>query len=265
MKLLIVNDEKLTTDTLKEKIPWEQYGINEVFIAYDAQHSRKIIKNESIDIMLCDIEMPVENGLSLLRWVRENGYDLACVFLTCYSEFAYAQEAIILGCENYIVLPTSYEIIGQTVADTVNHLQKNREKGLYAEYGKLMIKKQEEIKSQEDEKKGALTKKEITERVVGAIGRNLSNEELSVEMLGNTLNFHPVYLNRIFKEEKGMPISQYIIAERMCLASSLLRISSHSNVEIAEIVGYKNYTSFYNMFLRYFGVSPTEYRKKTEM
>ena len=37
MKLLIVNDEILTAETMKEEIPWKQYGIDEVYTAYDAE------------------------------------------------------------------------------------------------------------------------------------------------------------------------------------------------------------------------------------
>ena len=50
-----------------------------------------------VDILLCDIEMPGENGLGLLRWVREQEKEIECIFLTCHAKFAYAQEAIILG------------------------------------------------------------------------------------------------------------------------------------------------------------------------
>lgn len=36
MKLLIVNDEKLTAETMKRDIAWENYGISQVYTAYDA-------------------------------------------------------------------------------------------------------------------------------------------------------------------------------------------------------------------------------------
>ena len=41
--------------------------------------------------MLCDIEMPGENGLSLLRWARNRGMDFICVFLTSHADFLYAK------------------------------------------------------------------------------------------------------------------------------------------------------------------------------
>ena len=107
MKLLIVNDEILTAETMKEEIPWKQYGIDEVYTAYDAEAGKERIQEYDPDIMLCDIEMPGENGLALLRWVRENRKEMECVFLTCHASFAYAREAISLGCQDYILIPAN--------------------------------------------------------------------------------------------------------------------------------------------------------------
>ena len=79
--------------------------------------------------MLCDIEMPGENGLALLRWVRENKKDIECVFLTCHASFAYAREAICLGCQDYILIPAKYEEIGEVIQRVVQRLTKTRGSG----------------------------------------------------------------------------------------------------------------------------------------
>ena len=71
MNLLIVNDEQLTAETMKKDMDWASYGISEVYTAYDTEAARACIAEHPVDILLCDIEMPRENGLGLLRWVRE--------------------------------------------------------------------------------------------------------------------------------------------------------------------------------------------------
>ena len=43
MTLLIVNDEELTADTMRDTIDWKQYGIDDVFVAYQAEEARKIL------------------------------------------------------------------------------------------------------------------------------------------------------------------------------------------------------------------------------
>ena len=114
MTLLIVNDEELTADTMRDTIDWKQYGIDDVFVAYQAEEARKILLAEQIDILLCDIEMPGENGLSLLKWVRTTEMPVECLFLTCHASFDYAKQAIGLNCKEYILLPAKYEDIGRT-------------------------------------------------------------------------------------------------------------------------------------------------------
>ena len=139
MRLLMVNDEVLTAETMKEEIPWEQYGIEQVYTAYDVEAGKECIRNNPVDIMLCDIEMPGENGLALLRWVRENKKDIECVFLTCHASFAYAREAICLGCQDYILIPAKYEEIGEVIQRVVQRPTKTREAARYQEDGNYKI------------------------------------------------------------------------------------------------------------------------------
>ena len=115
MNLLIVNDEQLTAETMKKDMDWASYGISEVYTAYDTEAARACIAEHPVDILLCDIEMPGENGLGLLRWVREQEKEIECIFLTCHAKFAYAQEAISLGCQDYILIPARYEDIGEKI------------------------------------------------------------------------------------------------------------------------------------------------------
>ena len=79
MNLLIVNDEQLTAETMKKDMDWASYGISEVYTAYDTEAARACIAEHPVDILLCDIEMPGENGLGLLRWVREQEKEIECI------------------------------------------------------------------------------------------------------------------------------------------------------------------------------------------
>lgn len=126
MNLLIVNDEQLTAETMKKDMDWASYGISEVYTAYDTEAARACIAEHPVDILLCDIEMPGENGLGLLRWVREQEKEIECIFLTCHAKFAYAQEAIILGCQDYILIPARYEDIGEKIRKVVDRIRGKR-------------------------------------------------------------------------------------------------------------------------------------------
>lgn len=126
MNVLVVDDQKEVVAGLLEGLHWKGLAIDSVYPAYSAQEARTVFSNYSIDILLCDIEMPQENGLSLLRWVVEYYPQTECIFLTSHAEFVYAQEAISLGSFDYILQPARYEEIESSIRRVQLKLLKSR-------------------------------------------------------------------------------------------------------------------------------------------
>lgn len=71
MNLLIVDDEIVTTQVLEQQLDRNLLSIDQIYVAYNAAMARKILKEKTVDLVICDIEMPQENGIHLLEWVRE--------------------------------------------------------------------------------------------------------------------------------------------------------------------------------------------------
>lgn len=256
MTLLIVNDAVLEATTMQKDIQWEQYGINEVYTAFCVDDARKIITSQKIDILLCDIEMPGENGLALIRWINDTGYDIDCILLTCHADFAYAQEAVSLNCQEYLLLPAKYSEIGESVLKT----RKRREQRIHEK--QLQIYGQKWLENKNDSVQEQITKKssrEIIEDCTGFILKNISNADLSVSVLAEHFFLNPIYLNRIFKKEKGINISQWIIQERMKLAAHLLELPGAVAINVALEVGYPNYPYFSTTFKKYYHCTPSQY------
>ena len=105
MTLLIVDDELYLVRGLMNSIRWEEYGIDRVVPAYTAEQAMKVYEQEPVDILLADVEMPRENGLSLIRRVVEAGYDSVNILLTGHAEFNYAKEALQLKVFEYLLKP----------------------------------------------------------------------------------------------------------------------------------------------------------------
>lgn len=119
MNLLIVDDQKDVVNGLLGGLSFNEIGIDNAYGAFSAASAREIVENIKIDIVLCDIEMPVENGLSFIRWVREKNYKCECIFLTSHAEFDYAKEAVSLESFEYILQPARYEVIEETLRRAV--------------------------------------------------------------------------------------------------------------------------------------------------
>ena len=108
MNALLVDDDRFVVAALEKKINWEQLTITEVLTAFNIRQAQKIIEKNSIDICVCDIEMPGGSGLDLLSWVRESGKEIQFIFLTSYADFDYAKKAIELSSIDYQLKPIDF-------------------------------------------------------------------------------------------------------------------------------------------------------------
>lgn len=139
MTVLIVDDQINIISGLISGLDWAALDVTSIHTANSAIQAKKILEKEHIDILLCDIEMPGENGLSLLRWARNRGMDFVCVFLTAHADFLYAKEAIQLGCFDYILQPARYDEIQAAIEKAKNRaitMDADKELKQYGSYAK---------------------------------------------------------------------------------------------------------------------------------
>lgn len=148
MKLLIVDDQKAVVDGLLNLIDWNSIEIDMAIGANSAAEARRVMAEHEIDIMLCDIEMPVENGLSLVSWMREQKMDTKCIFLTAHAEFTYAQKSVGLGAFDYVVQPAPYTQIKEAVARAVDSLRGDERRHI----SRLEPIKEVQMKQEEEKK-----------------------------------------------------------------------------------------------------------------
>ena len=102
---------------------------------------------------------------------------------------------------------------------------------------------------------------ELVKKVLMYIRQNY-DKDVSNSSIAEHFNYHEFYLNRIFKKSTGRTIHQALIAERIRVASSLLRGTELSVEEIASEVGFSNRSQFCTAFKKQTEVTPTEYRKR---
>ena len=96
------------------------------------------------------------------------------------------------------------------------------------------------------------------------IDKNLGNEELSLRWLAGSILYTNVdYLGKLFKKEVGENFSHYVMKKRMEMAKSLIIGGEKDKIyEVAEKVGYGTNSQYFSqVFKRYTGVSPLEYKE----
>lgn len=116
MNLLIVDDQQNVLIALTSSIEWNKYGIDSVYTASSVLTAKKIIETKDVHILMSDIEMPVENGISLIQWIRSKTLPIECILLTSHADFIYAKQAISLGVLDYVLQPATNEDIIRSVS-----------------------------------------------------------------------------------------------------------------------------------------------------
>ena len=105
MKALVVDDDRNTVEVILKSVHWKTLGIEETFYAYEIAGAKKILSMEKVDIVICDIEMPMGSGIDLIIWARENEIRSEFLFLTCHESFEFASYAIQYQAAAYLIKP----------------------------------------------------------------------------------------------------------------------------------------------------------------
>ena len=134
MKLLIVDDEVITTRVLEERIDRKYLDLDEIYTAYNVDMAKEILKKEKVEIILCDIEMPRGNGLELLEWVREQQEETEFLFLTSHEKFEYAFGAVKYGAASYLLKPIDIAEINRAIFTVVEKIRRKKKISDIEEY-----------------------------------------------------------------------------------------------------------------------------------
>lgn len=106
LRVLLVDDEPFILKGLMVLIDWKQEGFEIVGTASNGEEALTFLKENSVDLVIADIKMPVMTGLELLQKIREEEItDAYFVIVSGYADFSYAQKALQYKCTNYILKP----------------------------------------------------------------------------------------------------------------------------------------------------------------
>ncbi len=126
MTILLVDDEYYLIQGLMNSTDWSLLGIDRVLCAYSAAQAMKVFSENSVDILLTDVEMPRVSGLQLIRDAAAAGYDFISILLTGHSNFNYAKEAISLKVLDYLLKPVETAELEAAVKKAVSLISSQR-------------------------------------------------------------------------------------------------------------------------------------------
>lgn len=246
-KLLIVDDEVEVRRGISDYFPWHEIGFEIVSQADNGKEALAYIVNHPVDIVLCDIRMPIMTGLALAEELRKLNLPVKVVFLSAHRDFEYAQKALEYGVKNYIVKPVKY-------AELVNVFSQIREE-LDREYA---IPHKEENQSAQYPDAPITFHEKIIHIVKSYIKKNY--RDVTLEQAAKLAHMNPYYFSKYFKGKTGQNFYDYVIEVRMKKAAELLEDINYKTYDVSEQVGYTNPKNFSRVFRSYYNQTPTQFR-----
>lgn len=139
-KVLLVDDEERVTQGMKRFVPWEETGFAVAGCATSVARALVFVEKEPVDLVITDIQMPVQSGLDLIRLMKPAYPQTKYVILSAYSEFAYAQEALRLGAFDYLTKPINFGQMKTLLLKLREQLDAERSRGEDAETRELFAR-----------------------------------------------------------------------------------------------------------------------------
>ena len=113
------------------------------------------------------------------------------------------------------------------------------------------------------EKQQASGYSRLVREVLDYIAANYRNTDLDLSMIAGHMNLSTNHLGKLFKEETGTSIKQYINDYRIGLAKKLVESEHHRMHTVAELCGFASASYFVKVFKASTALSPLQYRKKS--
>lgn len=125
LKVLIADDEVKVNQLIFHLVQWQDFGMEVIGTVNDGIAAYETILKERPDIVITDIRMPGIDGIELAEKVTREMENIFFIIISGYSQFEYAQQAVKLGVEDYLLKPIKRKEL-EAVLNKI--LQKHNEK-----------------------------------------------------------------------------------------------------------------------------------------
>ena len=126
LRVFLAEDETIIRETLRDTMPWAQCGYTFVGEAGDGEMALPLIQQAKPDVLITDIRMPFMDGLALSKLVLQEFPQMKVIILSGYDDFEYAQTAIGLGVERYLLKPITKSTLMKVLEEVREKIQGER-------------------------------------------------------------------------------------------------------------------------------------------
>lgn len=230
----------------------------------DGKEALEWLTTNATDIVLSDIRMPEMDGIALSQEISIRWPHTQVILLTGHAEFNYAHAAIKAGVVDYILKPCDPAIILETLRKAARSapIPPSKPDAVQA----VHPVNNSDAKQDEDLWRAQYGIETRNPSIRAALQYVLSNyeQELTVRDVASYVHLSTSYFSTLFKEETAHNLSHFIHLVRIEQSKQLLANLQYKSYEVAELVGYKTFRHFNEIFKLMTGHTPSEYRRSIQ-
>ena len=220
-----------------------------VLTARDGEEALEVLRESSVNLVVCDIMMPKMDGFEFTRRVKSDieFSHIPVILLTAKVNVESKVQGFETGADAYIDKPFSLEILLAQIANLLQNREKLRETFLKHPYigaSSMALTKSDE---------------EFIQKLHTVVIENLDNSAFVVEDIAEQFNMSRASFYRKIKGVLNLTPNEYIRAERLKKAAQLLKEKTFKVNEICYMVGFNSPSYFSKCFQQQFGVLPKDF------
>jgi len=127
--LMVVDDEPDVQLLMKQKFRKQlrNHEYEFIFAANGSEALEKLKDNPDIDVILCDVNMPEMDGITLLSKTKVVNPTVQTVIVSAYGDMRNIRRAMNNGAFDFVTKPINFNDLGATIAKTIKHVQRLKE------------------------------------------------------------------------------------------------------------------------------------------
>jgi signal transduction histidine kinase/ligand-binding sensor domain-containing protein/DNA-binding response OmpR family regulator len=246
--ILIVEDNTELRNYLKDELK----KIYKVIEAENGKKGFELAKKKLPDLILTDVIMPVMNGLELCKNVKAD-IQTSHIPLLMLSAKALVQdklEGIDSGADMYMSKPFDMDILKSSLSQLINSRQ-------------IMFDKFYKGITNNAKEKTTTLDNDFIQKVLNYIHENISEPELSVEVIASKVFLSRSQLYRKLKTLTGVSVNEFIRNVRLEKGKELIKLGNNNINEISYKVGFTSASYFTKCYKAKYGHLPTQMEKET--
>lgn len=240
--ILLVDDERWVRTALRKVIERSGHPFQVVKECSNGLEALEWLENNTAHVIMTDVKMPVMDGITLVKQLRERKQQIEVIMISGYDDFPYLQFALRAQVVDYLLKPVEVDDMSSCLETIQGRLAK--------------VDAAKPLAAAEDEDEQESPIRQAVRYIHSVLPGDITLQEVAAKV-----HLNPSYLSQLFKQQMKINFIDYVLEHRMEKAKQFLSQTTLRVSEIAERVGYSDLAYFSNAYKRITGMTPSEYRK----